>query len=259
MRKIGRQIGQPASGALAALALALTLLFGCRNGPSAGPTQTLRPTLVPTETPAAPSPKSTSIPTATPGGSAAAPVLATAQVTVTNVVVETALASATNLPGHQGVCLGSSDVVPSLSAWKCRSYTPRDDGTDGADPCLQQPDGTLVCDPTGDAFVLLSPEPLPAQPTAAKQATGTPWYVVIPVLSGTGDVTPLDLPARPDARDHHREPTCHLQLRQRGCRRWTRRPARQPRHRRRMDGHARPRRAPRRRMGDRVAADRTSE
>lgn len=110
---------------------------------------------------------------------------------MTHVAIETALSLPADLPVVAGTCAGSSDVVPSLSAWQCQLATPRLDGVEILDPCLQQPDGTLVCNPTGDAFVLESADGLPAQTTTSGRPTEAPWRVTIPPLSGAANNAPL--------------------------------------------------------------------
>lgn len=95
----------------------------------------------------------------------------------TILTVETALQMDGDLPVRRGVCFARSEIVPSLSAWRCRSVA---DDSAIADPCLQQVDGMLICDPAGDAFVLALTSPLPTVEAPTGQSDRVAWLVTLP-------------------------------------------------------------------------------
>ena len=189
-------------GRFLVVGLVFVLAVACRLTPhSVSPDTTL----------AAETPATLLLPTATPRPAMTAPVGeggaepaagAIDGAAPTALIVETALQMDGDLPIRQGVCLARSEIVPSLSAWRCR---PGADNGAIVDPCLQQADGTLICDPAGDAFALALTSPLPAVEAPAGQDDRVAWRVTLPdpaderaqPLTCLRDLTPESVGGRP--------------------------------------------------------------
>ena len=158
--------------------LVVILAIACRSTPDS---------VTPDTTSAALEVPATLLSTATPRPGVTAPVDVRTDEAVTGAVdgvaptlltVETALQVEGALPVRQGLCLARSEIVPSLSAWQCR---PGGDASGAmADPCLQQVDGTLVCDPAGDAFALTPTSRLPHVEPLTGRSDPVAWLVTLP-------------------------------------------------------------------------------